>query len=228
MKCGALHPSSWITARLILSGFGFVFGCAIGVSAAESRSDSPAQVRKTVLAHYMTWFVSEPIRGEWGTHWTGNRGQFNPAKLGDDGVPELAAHYYPLLGPYDSSDPHLIECHLLQMKLAGIDGVIVDWYGLAQQDDYPQSHQAALALFTASAKLGLKFAVCFEDRTSGALSAARRLLERISDDSSTEAETSSGNGFLRDVRPIVSRSLSTNLSINMMLASNTIGEGKRY
>ena len=175
MKCGTLHPSSWFRAWLTLPCFGVVFSCALGIAAAETGSDSPAPVRKTLLAHYMPWFVSQPIRGEWGKHWTGNRGQFDPAKLGKDGLPELAAHYHPLLGPYDSSDPYLIECHLLQMKLAGIDGLIVDWYGLAQLDDYPQSHQATLALFAGSAKLGLKFAVCFEDRTVERLIASGKL-----------------------------------------------------
>jgi hypothetical protein len=33
------------------------------------------------------------------------------------------------IGPYDSTDPNVLEYHMLLMKLSGIDGIIVDWYG---------------------------------------------------------------------------------------------------
>ncbi len=182
MKCSALHPSSWVWVCLLLPCLGAVCCSAQLARAAEPREtdrvDPFVQARKTLLVHYMPWFVSEPIRGEWGKHWTGNRQQFNPEILDKQGLPELASHYHPLLGAYDSSDPHVIECHLLQMKLAGIDGLIVDWYGLAQHDDYPESHQAALAIFAGTAKIGLKFAVCFEDRTIKQLIESGKLSEQ--------------------------------------------------
>lgn len=136
--------------------------CCAPICNAAEESVAPAKI---LLAHYMPWFESKPIRGQWGKHWTGNQGQFSPEKRDAQGLPELAAHYHPRLGVYDSSDPHVIECHLLQMKLAGIDGVIVDWYGISKHADYPQIHVAAEAIFRGTARYGLKFAVCFEDRT---------------------------------------------------------------
>ena len=169
MKCGAVHPQLWAGTRRTLCCLGIVVICAWlacdSIAEESAPSESLGRARKSLLVHYMPWFVSQPIRGEWGNHWTGNRKQFDPSKMGEGGLPDIAAHYHPLLGPYDSSDPNLIECHLLQMKLAGIDGMIVDWYGLGQYGDYPQSHVATQAVFEAAGKFGLKFAVCYEDRT---------------------------------------------------------------
>ena len=38
-------------------------------------------------------------------------------------------------------DPDVIEYHLLLIKLSGIDGVIVDWYGLTDYRDYSLLHE---------------------------------------------------------------------------------------
>jgi hypothetical protein len=51
------------------------------------------------------------------------------------------------------------------MKLAGIDGVIPDWYGIGDTADYPAVHKATCALFDACGRFGMKFAVCYEDRS---------------------------------------------------------------
>ena len=56
----------------------------------------------------------------------------DPNKADANGLPEIALHYHPLIGAYDSNDPHALECHLQLMKLAGIHGVIIDWYGTEQ------------------------------------------------------------------------------------------------
>ena len=101
------------------------------------------QVRKLLLAHYMPWYQAKPFSSAWGWHWTMNK--FNPdAKQAGDSSEtakrQIASHFYPLIGPYDSADPAVLECQLLQMKLAGIDGVIVDWYGLTDLHDYAALH----------------------------------------------------------------------------------------
>ena len=150
---------------------------AIGMAAPGCRSDrlaggdarvrQPAEVpaRKLVLVHYMPWYETPGIRGRWGAHWTGHDGAHHPDRLGTNGLPDLWSNYHPLIGPYDSTDPAALECQLLQMKLAGIDGVVADWYGIGQTADYPQIHQATCALFEAAGRLGLMFAACFEDRS---------------------------------------------------------------
>ena len=73
----------------------------------------PIKVQKgnstKVYAHYMPWFKSKPFSGYWNLHWTqSNRnpdnfteeiadinglGQINYLKR------EIAAHFYPLIGP---------------------------------------------------------------------------------------------------------------------------------
>jgi hypothetical protein len=51
------------------------------------------------------------------------------------------------------------------MKLAGVDGVIVDWYGSANFLDYGINNQATVRLFQFTRKAGLKFSICYEDQT---------------------------------------------------------------
>jgi hypothetical protein len=129
-------------------------------AAGPAAADPPK--RPLVLAHYMPWFVAKPASPAWGWHWTMNA--FDPDKV-DGGRRPIASHYYPLIGPYDSGDPVVIEYHLLLMKLAGIDGLVADWYGLAGRFDYPVIHRHTAALFPAAARFGLKVAICYEDRT---------------------------------------------------------------
>ncbi|MDQ8204151.1 glycoside hydrolase family 71/99-like protein [Pelagicoccus sp. SDUM812003] len=114
----------------------------------------------------MPWYQSEPVSGYWGWHWTMN--SQNPDRL-EDGRYELASHFRPLIGPYDSSDEHVLEYHLLLMKLAGVDGVIIDWYGLSDFRDYPQLHRASVELVRQVERLGMTFAICYEDQTISAL-----------------------------------------------------------
>ena len=48
----------------------------------------------------------------------------NPNIVDATGKRQIASHYYPKIGPYASSDPDVIEYHLLLMKYAGVDGVL--------------------------------------------------------------------------------------------------------
>ena len=91
---------------------------------------------------------------------------FNPGIINPtSGEREIASWYHPLIGPYDSLDPAVLEYHVLLMKLAGIDGVIVDWYGSDDYYDYAVNNQRTLALFNYARKAGLKFSLCYEDGT---------------------------------------------------------------
>ncbi len=115
------------------------------------------------MVHYMPWYASKPISGQWGWHWTMNH--FDPETIADDGRRQIASHYYPLIGPYDSNDPHALECHVLLMKFAGINGVIIDWYGIKDYYDYAAIHRNTNHLITYIKKAGLRFAICYEDQT---------------------------------------------------------------
>jgi hypothetical protein len=118
---------------------------------------------KAVMVYYMPWFTAKPYSSNWGWHWTMDH--FNPDAVSASGERQIASWYYPLIGPYDSSDPAVLEYHVLLMKLAGVDGVIVDWYGSANFLDYGINNQTTLKLFQFTRKAGLKFSICYEDQT---------------------------------------------------------------
>jgi len=122
-----------------------------------------APAPKPVMAHYMPWFVAKPYSSSWGYHWTMNH--YDPDSIGANGRRAIASWYYPLIGPYDSADPAVLEYHVLLMKLAGLDGVIVDWYGRDNYLDYGINNQRTAALFNFTKKAGLKFCLCYEDQT---------------------------------------------------------------
>lgn len=120
-----------------------------------------------IYVHYMPWFASKPVSGEWGYHWTMNH--FNPDEVDapqrKDEKRPIASHHYPLIGPYDSGDPAVLEYHTGLMKAAGIDGVIFDWYGIRDANDYGMIHRNTLKMIAHLKLAGLKFAICYEDRT---------------------------------------------------------------
>jgi hypothetical protein len=137
-----------------------ICGILLGNIANELRAEVD---QPRILVHYMPWYSSKAISGEWGWHWTMDH--FDPDKVGADGRREIASHDYPLIGPYDSNDPHALECHVLLMKFCGIDGVIIDWYGVYDHNDYANIHRNTLRLIPLLKKAGLKFAICYEDRS---------------------------------------------------------------
>lgn len=154
--------------------------CAFAQEAAESsvlaasRNSSPL-----ILAHYMPWYTAKPFSDQWGWHWTMNH--FDPEKE-LQGKRQIASKYHPLIGPYDSGDPYVLEYHLLLMKLAGIDGVIVDWYGLTDYRDYAILHRNTTRMLEQCERLKMKFVICYEDQTIPALVDASRIAasERVS------------------------------------------------
>lgn len=115
------------------------------------------------LAHYMAWYQTPDTSGYWGWHWTMDH--FNPNGVDENGRPDIASHYLPLTGPYDSSDEAVLEYQVLLMKISGIDGVIVDWYGNHDFRDYAVINRATNQLFPYIQRAGLTFVICYEDQT---------------------------------------------------------------
>jgi hypothetical protein len=136
--------------------------------------DNDAQgPRPKILVHYMPWFESKATSGHWGWHWTMNH--FDPERFSEDGRRQIASHDYPLIGPYDSADHDVLEYHTLLMKVAGIDGVIADWYGSEDFNDYATIHRRTISLFDSLKKRDLKFAICYEDRVLNVIAERARL-----------------------------------------------------
>ncbi len=109
----------------------------LGVETAViQRPAPPDPTEQMVFAHYMAWFRTPEETGRW-LHWSwdpdGDGGLDPEDRLpyvtGEDGLADLATAHYPLIGPYDSSDPHLIEYHIASAWASGLNGFVVDWYG---------------------------------------------------------------------------------------------------
>jgi hypothetical protein len=126
-------------------------------------SAKPVVSQRLLLAHYLPWYEADPAHNQWGWHWTMQH--FNPAHM-VNGRRDAASKHYPLLGLYDSNDEDAIDCHIQLMKLAGIDGPIIDWYGTYDYLDYRLNNRNAQHMAQAVEKAGMKFAILYEDEVS--------------------------------------------------------------
>jgi hypothetical protein len=142
-------------------------GCVIGLPCRLLAQG--ATVPKTnpipVYVQIMPWFQTPETLGgtSWGWHWTMN--SCNPNVIESNGERQIASYYYPLIGTYDSSDPYVIEYQMLLMKLSGISGTIVDWYGEdGSNGDEASLLSASNKIVAATQTYGLGVAACLEDR----------------------------------------------------------------
>ena len=135
----------------------------VGVALALGSPLHSQEHRQTLMVHYMPWYAAKPVSGHWGWHWTMNH--FQPDRIGPQGWREVASHDYPQIGAYDSNDPHVLECQTLLMKIAGVDGVIIDWYGREKFRDYAEIHRNTQHFIQHVKRAGLKFAICYEDQS---------------------------------------------------------------
>lgn len=152
----------------------------LGVAAGLVAQAQPTRVPKTnplpVYVHYMPWFDTPATsgNGQWGWHWTMDNRNPNVVVDPATGKRQIASHFYPLIGPYASSDPDVVEYHLLLMKLSGIDGVLVDWYGAAGTNgDLGNLLRNSNALIDRTDDVGLKFGLILEDRFTATVANGR-------------------------------------------------------
>ena len=128
----------------------------------ETTTDNPQSQmpQKTntmkIFAHYMPWFVSPSASGVW-NHWTMSANAVNNQNY--------ASWFHPLTGAYSSDDVDILDYQCLLMKFSGIDGVMVDWYGTQQTNDYPQNEKNTALFLKAVEKAGLKLSIVYEDAT---------------------------------------------------------------
>ncbi len=99
--------------------YSVVYGDADGTGWYEGASPDLTGV---VYAIYYPWYGVPSISGEW-IHWN----------VSDGAAINVAGN--PILGLYDSSDPRLIDAHILMAKYSGIDGFIVSWWGIDSFED---------------------------------------------------------------------------------------------
>lgn len=134
----------------------------LGVSAptawAESELDAMAQrakvqhsdVPRKVLTFYYPWYSNPEVEGGsgQGPSWKGTE----PAREQIDN-----STHYPQLGPYDSHAPELIAQHCAWCKEAGIDGLIVSWWGKGSFTD-----RAMEKILDACQESGLEVTIYYE------------------------------------------------------------------
>ena len=159
LGCGKSSPSKVVSKT----------GTLVTETPDTSSATSPKEVIKTnsqkVYVHYLPWFETPATSGtgNWGQHWT--MANEDPNIILANGRRQIASYFYPMIGPYASSDRDVIDYHLLLMKYSGIDGVIIDWYGVHNVDDYALNKRNTDSIFNRVPNAGLQFGICYEDAT---------------------------------------------------------------
>lgn len=116
-----------------------------------------------LMAHYLPWFEDgrdDGAAASW-DHWRWSSGgvERDPNNRRPDGLREIATVQYPLIGPYSSGDRDVVRYHCELAAAAGIEGLIVLWYGPGS----PTDARVPLILEEAE-RAGLKVALCYEEK----------------------------------------------------------------
>lgn len=118
---------------------------------------------RLALAFYYPWYGHpQGPTGRW-RHW-------NPKH------PQHAATHKPALGYYDSQDPAVMDQHARWAKEAGLDGLLLSWWG---PTDPPDAHVSRW--FDVAAQYGLRLSLYVEDCRDGKTlrQQMRSLLQRL-------------------------------------------------
>lgn len=100
-----------------------------------------------VAAFYYPWYGNPQIDRQW-IHWTQNN------HLPPD---DIAADYYPVLGPYSSNDPAVVAQHMEWLRQAGVGVIISSWWGQGSRED-----QTVPLLLQTAERYGIKVAFHIE------------------------------------------------------------------
>jgi hypothetical protein len=121
----------------------------------------------TVAIFYYPWYGTQFVDGNW-QHWSQN-GHRPPLNL--------YSSFYPAGGPYSSSDATVVERQMTQIQQAGVNEIVVSWWGRGSDED------RRLPLVAAAAKRhGLALAVHLEPyggRTPGSVVGDLQYLARF-------------------------------------------------
>ncbi|HET7572250.1 MAG TPA: hypothetical protein VFJ77_06210 [Gaiellaceae bacterium] len=110
----------------------------------------PAARAATVAIFYYPWYGTPQTDGGW-QHWSQN-GHSPPA--------DLYSRFYPARGAYSSSSRKTVDGQMAEIKAAGVDEVVVSWWGRGSPED------RRLHLVGASARAhGLRVAIHLEPYT---------------------------------------------------------------
>ena len=90
-----------------------------------------------LFANYYTWYATGPGPHKVWTHWVRqpvadamNQEAKSTGKVVQQlGQKDIASVFWPLAGLYDSDDREIVRWHIRLAKAAGIDALLVDWWG---------------------------------------------------------------------------------------------------
>jgi glycoprotein endo-alpha-1,2-mannosidase len=138
---------------------------AVLTGAGTAAPGSPGGGAGEVSIFYYPWYGTEAQDGEW-RHWQQN----------DNAPPfDIASDWFPARGPYSSSDAFTVRAQMREIAAAGVQTVIVSWWG----EGSAEAQRLPLVLRAAHAA-GLRVALHvepFAGRTPSSLAPQLRALE---------------------------------------------------
>ena len=121
---------------MVLAGLTFTVP-AHGVEP-PSPAATVAPKKPLLLAFYHPWY-STPWgpTGKW-HKWDSFKfpERYHPEHITKAGRHDIATADYPLIGPYDTSDPEIVRWHFRLAKAAGLDGFLCSWWQIGAGDPY--------------------------------------------------------------------------------------------
>lgn len=158
----------WVLS--VIAGLSGVFSVSCGQEKTEPGGDSwnCGGTAPVIAAHYMPWFSNPETDpgtdGQW-KHWgwKGATLQHDPGVRRENGLRDIAATKYPLIGSYSSNSDSVIRYHFETAAAAGIEAMIVIWYGPGSDTD-----AVIPKLLETAGTTGLKVSLCYEEKINWA------------------------------------------------------------
>ena len=116
---------------------------------------APAARAGTVAIFYYPWYGTPALNGSW-LHWSQN-GHTPPGSI--------YSAFYPADGPYSSSSPKEVNAQMAEIAAAGVNEVIVSWWGRGS----PEDQRLRRLVIPAAHRYGLRVAVHLEPYTGRTL-----------------------------------------------------------
>ncbi|HUO07952.1 MAG TPA: glycoside hydrolase family 99 protein [Phycisphaerae bacterium] len=139
-RYGLLRAIAGLVCAIMICG---ATACAdTGVPTNNNTANAPtSDVCDRVHIFYYDWYGAPPQQSGY-IHWPQN---------GHRPPEDIASNYYPLLGPYSSSDPRVLRQHMAWIRSAHIGVITVTWWGQGSYED-----QRTPAVLDAAGIAGLK------------------------------------------------------------------------
>ena len=102
-----------------------VVAALVGTSVGDAARDRADAGSSRVAIFYYAWYGTPRLDGAW-LHW--GQGQFQPPQ-------GIGSTYFPKRGPYSSGDPKLVGDQMREIAAAGVDTVVVSWWGPGSMED---------------------------------------------------------------------------------------------